>query len=105
MTCAVNRARISSSAVAGMRSPLRTGPFIIHGYLSYPEEAWLPWLKRELERNGYTVALPAMPQPDQPVIAEWIEFIARLVGQPGPDTVLIGHSMGVQAVLRYLETV
>lgn len=77
--------------------------FIIHGYLSYPEEAWLPWLKRELEEMGCMVVLPAMPQPDHPVIEEWIPFIESLVGQPDEATWLIGHSLGCQAVLRYLE--
>lgn len=79
--------------------------FIIHGYLSYPEEAWLPWLKRELENEGCLVSLPAMPQPSHPVISEWIPFIAKLVGTPDAATFLIGHSLGCQAVLRYLETI
>jgi len=78
--------------------------FIIHGYLSYPEEAWLPWLKTELEKRDYVVALPAMPHPDRPEIAEWIAFIQRLVGESDAMTSLVGHSMGCQAVLRYLET-
>ena len=77
--------------------------FIIHGYLSYPQEAWLPLLKVELEKRGYAVALPAMPHPDAPVIAEWVRFIAQLVGQPAETTVMIGHSLGCQGVLRYLE--
>lgn len=79
--------------------------FIIHGYLSFPEEAWLPWLKRALERRGCIVSLPAMPKPDQPVIHEWINFITSLVGEPDRDTFIVGHSLGCQAVLRYLETV
>jgi len=78
--------------------------FIIHGFLSHPQEAWLPWLKVELEKRGYVVALPAMPHPDAPVISEWIDFITRLVGQPTETTVMIGHSLGCQGVLRYLET-
>jgi len=78
--------------------------FIIHGYLSYPEEAWLPWLKAELDRRGYAVSLPAMPHPDHPTIGEWIAFISQLVGEPDRHTTLVGHSMGCQAVLRYLET-
>jgi predicted alpha/beta hydrolase family esterase len=77
--------------------------FIIHGYQSYPEEAWLPWLKRELEKRGYAVWLPAMPSPNEPRIAEWIGFLQRLVGEPDDKTVLVGHSLGTQAVLRYLE--
>jgi hypothetical protein len=56
--------------------------FIIHGYLGYPEEPWQPWLKVELERRGFEVALPKMPRADHPTISEWIGFIAKLVGQP-----------------------
>ena len=78
--------------------------FIIHGYLGYPGEAWLPWLKAELERRAYEVALPAMPNPDRPTIPEWVDFIANLVGEPDRNTVLIAHSLGVNAVARYLET-
>ncbi len=77
--------------------------FIIHGYLGYPGEAWQPWLKAELERRGFEVALPAMPHPDRPTIPEWTGFITNLVGQPDEGTVMIGHSLGAQAVLRYLE--
>lgn len=78
--------------------------FIIHGYLGYPGEAWQPWLKAELERRGFEVALPAMPDADHPTIPEWTSFIAGLVGRPDDKTVMIGHSLGAQAVLRYLET-
>jgi uncharacterized protein len=81
-----------------------TRAFIIHGYLSFPEEAWLPWMKRALEEKGCVVALPAMPRPDHPVIHEWLAFLAKLIGEPDAATILVGHSMGVQAVLRYLET-
>lgn len=77
--------------------------FIIHGYLSYPEEAWLPWMKRALEEKGCLTQLPAMPHPDHPVIAEWLDFLTQLIGEPDASTILVGHSMGVQAVLRYLE--
>ena len=79
--------------------------FIIHGYLSNPNEAWLPWLRGELEERGYLVSLPPMPHPDRPVISEWIDFIAKLVGEPDDETTLIGHSLGCQGLLRYLETV
>jgi hypothetical protein len=45
-----------------------------------------------------------MPSPDHPVISEWISFIAKLVGEPDDETTLVGHSLGCQGVLRYLET-
>jgi hypothetical protein len=78
--------------------------YIIHGYLGYPGEAWQPWLKRELEARGFAAFLPAMPNPDRPTIPEWLAFIAGLVGEPDQGTVLVGHSLGCQAVVRYLET-
>jgi len=78
--------------------------FIIHGYQGYPGEAWQPWLKGELERKGYEVALPEMPHPDRPTIPDWVGFIAHLVGKPDGRTVMIGHSLGAQAVLHYLES-
>jgi predicted alpha/beta hydrolase family esterase len=78
--------------------------FIIHGYQGYPGEAWQPWLKTQLEQRGYEVALPEMPHADRPTISEWTSFITGLVGRPDERTVMIGHSLGAQAVLRYLET-
>ena len=82
---------------------MRKRAFIIHGYLGYPGEAWQPWLKTELQKRGYEVALPEMPHSDRPTIPEWVAFIANLVGRPDGKTVMIGHSLGAQAVLRYLE--
>jgi len=82
---------------------MRERAFIIHGYLGYPTEAWLPWLKAMLEKRGYQVWLPAMPHPDRPAIPEWIAFIGKLVGNPDAKTVMIAHSLGCEAVLHYLE--
>jgi predicted alpha/beta hydrolase family esterase len=83
---------------------MRERAFIIHGYLGYPAEAWLPWLKAMLEKRGYQVWLPAMPHPDRPSIPEWADFIGKLVGKPDAKTVMIAHSLGCEAVLHYLET-
>src|SRR3989344_3711471 len=76
--------------------------FIIHGWDGYPEEARFPWLKEELEKNGFTVAVPAMPQPDEPTIETWVPKLAEVVGEPDERTYLVGHSMGCQTILRYL---
>jgi esterase/lipase len=32
--------------------------FIIHGWDGYPEEGWFPWLKKELEKKGFSVFVP-----------------------------------------------
>lgn len=78
--------------------------FIIHGWGGYPEEGWFPWLKRELEKRDFTAQVPAMPDTDNPKIAAWVGHLTRLIGQPDGNTFLIGHSIGCQAIVRYIET-
>ncbi|MFZ2484954.1 MAG: alpha/beta hydrolase [Minisyncoccia bacterium] len=78
--------------------------FIIHGWGGRPDEAWLPWLKKELENRGYEVFVPAMPNTDEPKIETWIPFLSKLVGQSDLDTFFVGHSIGCQTIIRYLET-
>ncbi len=78
--------------------------FIIHGWDGYPEEGWFPWLKKELGQNGFEVFVPSMPNPGEPKIEEWVSFLKKIVGQPDENTYFVGHSIGCQTILRYLET-
>jgi predicted alpha/beta hydrolase family esterase len=78
--------------------------FIIHGWGGYPEEGWFPWLKKELEAKGFGVSVPAMPNPSEPKIETWIPFLSELVGSPDLNTFFVGHSIGCQTIIRYLET-
>lgn len=79
--------------------------FIIHGWASHPQDGWFPWLKLELEQRGYAVTIPAMPHPLVPTIKDWVAAVTKSVGEPDVETLFIGHSIGCQTVLRYLETV
>ena len=76
--------------------------FIIHGWDGYPEEGWFPWLKTSLEKAGSAVFIPAMPDTEKPTIDAWVNFLAMAVGQPDLNTFFVGHSIGCQAILRYL---
>ena len=44
-----------------------------------------------------------MPHPENPIIEDWVPFIASVVGEPDEHTYFVGHSMGNQAILRYIE--
>lgn len=77
--------------------------FIIHGWEGHPEEGWFPWLKKQLEQLSFEVKVPSMPSPEEPKIKEWTSFLSEQVGSPDENTFLVGHSMGCQAILRYLE--
>lgn len=77
--------------------------FIIHGFGGTPNGGWKSWLMNELAKNGiYACSLP-MPTPDNPVKSEWVKTINEAVGIPNGEIFLVGHSLGVPAILRYLE--
>ena len=78
---------------------------IIHQWMAGADGDWRPWLKIELEKQGYEVLVPEMPDIDVPVIEKWVNKIVEVVGKPDADTYFVGHSIGCQAILRYLETI
>lgn len=69
------------------------------------EGDWRPWLRTELQKLGYKVLVPEMPDIDTPVIGKWVAKLAEVVGKPDADTYFVGHSIGCQAIMRYLETI
>lgn len=76
---------------------------IVHGWEGHPEEGFFPWLKKELEQRGFVVEVPAMVPADAPTLEGWVPQLARVIGEPTPDTYCIGHSIGCITILRYLE--
>ncbi|MFA7169363.1 MAG: alpha/beta hydrolase [Candidatus Paceibacterota bacterium] len=44
-----------------------------------------------------------MPDTDNPQIAEWTNRLRELVGDFDKNTYFVGHSIGCQAILRFLE--
>lgn len=78
--------------------------FIVHGWDGYPEEGWFPWLKTECEKQSFEVYIPQLPNPSEPRIDHWVPALVRAVGQLDDHTYFVGHSMGCQAIVRYLES-
>ncbi|KKU54031.1 MAG: hypothetical protein UX75_C0029G0017 [Candidatus Moranbacteria bacterium GW2011_GWE2_47_10] len=77
--------------------------FIIHGWGGSPEGGCLPWLKSKLEKNNFEVIAPQMPNTEEPKIREWVPHLSKLVGSVDENTFFVGHSIGCQAIMRYLE--
>lgn len=76
---------------------------IIHRWGGSPKEPMLRWLKSKVEENGLEAVLPEMPDTENPVIEDWVKKLEEVVGSPDKDTILVGHSIGCQTILRYLE--
>jgi uncharacterized protein len=81
-----------------------TRAIIVHGLSGEPQYAWYPWVASQLETKGITVDIPEMPNPDEPLLKDWIAHLQEVIGTPDEHLVLIGHSLGSVAVLRYLES-
>ena len=77
--------------------------FIVHSWLGSPEDGWYPWLKTELEKKGFIVETPSMPDTAHPKINLWVKMLATLVKTPDEHTYFVAHSIGCQTVLRYLQ--
>jgi predicted alpha/beta hydrolase family esterase len=76
---------------------------IVHGWGGSPKRDFLPWLKEELDKKGYEVITPVMPETNNPKIEKWVTYLAANIGGIREDDILIGHSMGCQTILRFLE--
>jgi len=76
---------------------------IVHGWGGSPHSDWYSWLKRELENRRFNVIMPQMPNTLSPTIKEWVGKLNSVVKNPDKDTYFIGHSIGCQAIMRYLE--
>lgn len=77
--------------------------YIIHGWWGYPKEGWFPWLKKELEKRGFRVSVPKMPETERPKIRAWVSKLRKLAKNADENTYFVGHSIGAQAIMRYLE--
>lgn len=77
---------------------------LIHGWGGSPEDGWHPWLRSELEKRGFEVHVPAMPDTEHPKMDAWLKQLIDTAGTPDRDLYLLGHSLGCITILRYLET-
>lgn len=77
--------------------------YIIHGWDGSPDEPLFQWLDKELTTKDFLVERLAMPNPETPVIESWIRKLQESIN-PDSETILVGHSVGCQAAIRYLET-
>jgi len=77
---------------------------IFHGSGGNPGVYWIPWLRGELEKQGYKVTTPALPNPDNLDINEVLPFVLNSL-HFDEETVLIGHSSGASLILSLLENI
>jgi len=77
--------------------------YLIHGWDGSSKLGWFQWLKTELTRKGFHVEVFDMPNPEYPKIEEWVGYLKEHVKNIDENTYFVGHSIGCQAILRFLE--
>ncbi len=77
---------------------------IIHGWGDVPYHGWYPWIRKELEKRGFEVLIPRINFKTANNMKDIISHLAKIIGKPGEETFLVGHSAGCITILKYLET-
>lgn len=77
--------------------------YIIHGWGFDSNMPWIKWLEKELSQRGIQVQSFDMPNTDEPKIEEWVEYLKEKVAGVDEHTFFVGHSIGCQTIMRFLE--
>ena len=77
--------------------------YLIHGWGGTGEGGWFDWLKEKLKESNIMVDSLEMPNTDKPKIEEWVGYLNNTVKEIDEETYFVGHSIGGQAILRFLE--
>ncbi len=76
---------------------------IIHGNGgSTGNDQWIPWLASELEKRGFKVQHPTMPDNVETKASVWLPYIKNEL-RAGENTIIVGWSSGAVAAMRYAE--
>lgn len=77
--------------------------YMVHCWDGKSDDGWYPWLARLLEKKGINVIKFDMPNTESPKIDEWVSTLDSYVDVLNNDTYFIGHSIGCQTIMRFLE--
>ncbi len=79
--------------------------YLVHGWGGSSSGGWFDWLKQQLSEKGIEVLSFDMPDTDNPKIDSWVGFLEKNINinELDKETYFVGHSIGCQAILRFLE--
>lgn len=77
--------------------------YIVHCWDGTKDDGWYPWLEQKISSEEIKVYRFNMPDTAHPKIEKWIAKLDEEVDTLDENTFFVGHSIGCQTILRYLE--
>lgn len=77
--------------------------FLVHCWDGTSDDGWYPWIEQELKKYNVEVIRFDMPNTANPTIEEWVSTLNEKVDKLNEETYFMGHSIGCQTIIRYLE--
>lgn len=76
---------------------------ILHGTEGHSKKNWYPWLKDELEKQGFNVIVPNMPDSRNPQLRLWLKHLQKIIKEISGEFIIIGHSLGCPTALQFIQ--
>ncbi|MEK7646265.1 MAG: alpha/beta hydrolase [Patescibacteria group bacterium] len=77
--------------------------FIVHRWGGSATEPMIAWLGEEGRKLGFETTVLEMPNSHSPTVDAWVNHLESVVMYPDENTFFIGHSIGCQAIFRYIQ--
>ena len=77
--------------------------YLIHGYNSYQDSHWFPWLQNELAKVKLSSHFIQLPEPGNPKKDQWLKTLATELPELNEGTYFVAHSLGCLTLLTYLS--
>ena len=85
-----------------MGDKLMKNYFIIHGSFGDSNEHYLPWLKKELEKEGEVIAVDFPVGKDNQNFENWSKVLDNFKNKINQETIFIGRSIAPIFIVKYL---
>ncbi|MDD5165498.1 MAG: alpha/beta hydrolase [Candidatus Pacebacteria bacterium] len=76
---------------------------VVHGWGGNAQGSLVTWIGKIGAELGFETTVLDMPNTNVPTIDAWTKHLEDNVYYVDQDTYFVGHSLGCQAILRYLE--
>lgn len=77
--------------------------YLVHCWGGASLDGWYPWIKDKLSNGDIKVVTFDMPNTESPKIKDWVNRLEEKVLDLDENTYFLGHSIGCQTIMRYLE--